>query len=245
MRIELAPFRQALGASVFIIAFVLLLPASSFAENALFFPETKYDFGKTGSTEQKEHVFRFDNKGDGTLKIIRTTPSCGCTAAVVGNPEIAPGGTGSIKVTFDPSGLAGHHDSTVLVGADDGSEATLTVSADIETLQGDHVDVTPLLPVIKVTPMGVNLGKMRKGDEKEYKVVVENTGDGELFIVNIHNVNETGIPLSHKPIGKGKKVEITFFYKALSKGVVKDSVLLQTNDPAHPEVRIKLKGFVK
>ncbi|MBI3581133.1 MAG: DUF1573 domain-containing protein [Nitrospinae bacterium] len=224
---------------------LLVIASAAHADDRLSFPVTKWDFGKTASSGKKRHVFKFRNKGKESLNITKLTPSCGCAAAVAGSSEIAPGGDGSIKVEFDPAGLEGRHESTVLVAADDGSEVTLTVSADVEPARPATVLVTPLKPVLKVTPTVVNLGKMKEGEAVQYKVVVENAGYGDLFLTNLTDANEAGVPLNSKPIGNGKKVEITFFYTPLGKGKIKDSVLIRSNDPRRPEVRIKLKGVVR
>jgi hypothetical protein len=231
--------------SLALVSALLVLASAAHADDGLFFPVTKWDFGKTVSSEKKTHVFKFKNKGKESLKITQVTPSCGCAAAVAGSTEIKPGGNGSIKVDFNPAGLEGRHESTVLVAADDGSEVTLNVSGDVEPAKPATIDVTPLKPVFKVTPTVVNLGKMKEGEVVQYKVVVENAGDGDLFLINLTDTNETGLPLNRKPIGKGKKVEITFSYTAMEKGKLKDSVLIQSNDPRRPEVRIKLKGLVR
>jgi hypothetical protein len=229
----------------FVLTACLVFASGVQAQESLSFPVTKWEFGKTGQNDKKSHLFKFVNKGKNPLKITQVTPSCGCTAAVVGSGEIKPEGKGSIKVSFNPIGLAGHHESTVTVKADDGSEVLLTVSAEVEAAPLPVLNVTPLKPVFKINAREVNLGRIKEGMTAQYKLIVENAGDGDLFLINLNSAGEGGLPLSHKPIGKGKKVEITFFYNANDKGPIKDSVLIQTNDPVHPNVKIKLKGFVE
>ncbi len=101
-------------------------------------------------------------------------------------------------------------------------------------------------PKITITPKKVNLGIMKKNETKFYKVVVENTGKGDLYITNIPAPNEkTGISLSKNAIKPGKKVELTFFYRGIDTGKIKDFVSIESNDPKTPSIKIILKGEVR
>ena len=53
------------------------------------------------------HSFKFTNGGDAPLIIIDTRSTCGCTASHFTKEPVAPAGTGSIDVTFDPEGRPG------------------------------------------------------------------------------------------------------------------------------------------
>lgn len=65
------------------------------------FEEEVYDFKEIEQNTIVEHTFVIQNVGKDTLTIVSTRPSCGCTAAVMDNSNIAPGGTAHLKVTFD------------------------------------------------------------------------------------------------------------------------------------------------
>jgi len=228
-----------------VIAAVIAFSPAAWAAGGLQFIHTSWDFGTVGATEKKEHAFPFRNGGEKSVGIVSVIPSCGCTAVVAGKKAIQPGETGEIMVTFDPSGKSGRLESTVEVTADDGGKTALTLAADIKTLEGDHIAVTPPVPSIKVSPQSVNLGKLKRGKAALYRIVVENVGDGELFLYGMPERNEAGLPLSQKPIGKSRKIEITFFYQGDKKGKIKDSVVIRSNDPVRPEVSISLTGVAE
>jgi len=220
----------------------LVFPAAALAEGGLRFDHSRWDFGAVGATEMKEHAFGFKNAGATAVSIVSLTPSCGCTAAVAGKGTFPPGATGEIKVTFDPSGKSGHSESTVTVETDDGATTVLTVTAEVQTLAGPSIGVTPLAPRIKVQPEKIKLGKLKVGQPVAYRIVVLNTGEGDLFILGVPARNDAGQPLSTKPIGKGKKVEMTFVYVADKAGKIEDSVSIRSNDPKRPELTVKLSG---
>ncbi len=229
-----------------VVALLFLTCASSVAvaANGLTFEEKIWNFGKITTLDKREHIFKFRNTGKKNIKIISVTPSCGCTAAVLGKKNFRPGEHGEIKVVFDPGGKSGWHESTVAVATDKGQATTLAVTAEIETLDQGRVAISAPTPSIRVIPESVDLGKLKEGGAVAYKIVVENAGDGELFIQNVMERNDAGVPLSHKPIGKNKKVEITFFYRAMEKGGIKEEVVIHSNDPVRPEVAVPVTGTV-
>jgi hypothetical protein len=101
-------------------------------------------------------------------------------------------------------------------------------------------------PKINIAPQEVDLKIMKKNEVKYYKIIVGNTGKGDLYIYNVHAPNEkTGLPLNKNAIKPGKKIELTFFYKATINGKIKDYVYINSNDSGNPSIKILLKGEVK
>ncbi len=66
------------------------------------FDERIVDFGKVKKGELREHVYTFTNRGDVPLAI-DIASGCDCTTIDYSTSEVKPGGTGTIKVTFDSS----------------------------------------------------------------------------------------------------------------------------------------------
>ena len=79
-----------------------VIPVDTTKHNAqIKIEEESYDFHDIEQGTKAEHIFVIGNSGTDTLVITGTHPSCGCTAAVIDNPRIAPGTTSHLKVTFD------------------------------------------------------------------------------------------------------------------------------------------------
>ncbi len=113
-------------------------------------------------------------------------------------------------------------------------------------LSGSSFSQSEPPPRITVAPKQVDLGIVKKNEVKLYKVIVGNKGKGDLYIANIPAPNEkTGIPLNKNAIKPGKKIELTFFYRATNIGKINDHVSIESNDPKTPSVKIILKGVVK
>lgn len=81
------------------------------------FEETSFDFGNIDEGTVAEHVFSFTNTGDAPLIISNARGSCGCTVPEWPRTPIAPGATGSIKVSFNSSGKPGNQKKTVTITA--------------------------------------------------------------------------------------------------------------------------------
>ncbi len=79
------------------------------------FTEGTHDFGKIIQGEKVAHKFSFTNEGKSNLIITSAKASCGCTIAEPTKAPIAPGGTGTIDVTFDSNGKSGMVTKTISV----------------------------------------------------------------------------------------------------------------------------------
>lgn len=80
------------------------------------FKEIEHDFGniraKAGAVSC---VFRYTNTGDAPLALITVSAPCGCTKPRFSPKPLAPGKSGEIKVTFNPSGMKGEFMKTIRV----------------------------------------------------------------------------------------------------------------------------------
>ena len=98
--------------------------------------EKLHDFGNATEGDKLTYAFKVKNSGTGPLLIDRVTTSCGCTAAVLKNKEVLPGGEGQIEVTFDTNRRGGDNHKTITVFSNDPSNprAELEIRANVETL---------------------------------------------------------------------------------------------------------------
>lgn len=79
------------------------------------FKESVYDFGKISLKGGKvTHEFSFTNDGAKNLVITNARADCGCTRPEYNDAPVAPGKSGSVKVTFAPA-AKGHFSKKVTV----------------------------------------------------------------------------------------------------------------------------------
>lgn len=117
-------------------------PAASGPEPKIEFTETAFDFGRVQSGTVVTHTFSFTNTGAGALEIRDVISSCGCTATGTYTRRVEPGGTGSIPVMFNTSGMGGPVGKTLWVSCNDPRESNIllriaaTVWKPIDALPG-------------------------------------------------------------------------------------------------------------
>ena len=82
------------------------------------FYKTSHDFGTIKEGEKVTTTFSFTNTGNADLIIVDARGSCGCTVPQYPkNTPIAPGGTGTIEVSFDSSNKPGIQQKSVTISA--------------------------------------------------------------------------------------------------------------------------------
>lgn len=62
-----------------------------------------YDLGRIDAYAVTEKAFTIRNLGNADLIIDKVSATCGCTAAVLESNTVPPGGTTTIRVTYDPN----------------------------------------------------------------------------------------------------------------------------------------------
>ena len=95
------------------------VPAVDPAAPILRFEPMTHDFGNLRSDTKVTFEWPFHNDGKSELMILGTRPSCGCTASVIKDEAVPPGGTGTLKVTFDPAGQHGRVRKSLAVTSND------------------------------------------------------------------------------------------------------------------------------
>ncbi|MFD0766860.1 DUF1573 domain-containing protein [Mucilaginibacter lutimaris] len=78
------------------------------------FNEEKHDFGKIAQGTPVTTVFEFTNVGKEPLILTEVKPTCGCTIADYTKTPVAPGGKGSIKITYNAA-VASAFNKTIVV----------------------------------------------------------------------------------------------------------------------------------
>ncbi len=92
-------------------------PADTLTKGEMFFEEKEKHMGEIILGMQKSHTFTVKNVGTGPLVIKDVKTACSCTVPNWTKTPIAPGKTGTIKVTFDSKGYSGEFAKWITVYA--------------------------------------------------------------------------------------------------------------------------------
>lgn len=229
---------------VLFLACILLSGSFIFAGKGpkIKFREESKDFGKMKQGKVLTHIFVFKNEGDEILKIKRVRTSCGCTAALLSKKEIAPGAEGEIKVTYNTRGFQGKNTKYIDVESNDPAQPRkrLHISAEIEV---------PPRPRIFLDRYAIDLGLLLENEEIQAKTKVKNRGELELRVNCTHKRasffsggQKINFPLK---IAAGKEAEVEIrIPPSKRKGVMREYVVIKSNDPLKPNLSLYLSGYV-
>lgn len=114
--------------------FVLAVSAmAARGEQNIEWAETVHDFGAIDENDGPVTCdLRFVNRGAEPVAVVAARASCGCTTPKYLTAPVAPGDTGVVEVTFDPTGRPGRFDKKVRVETSDGSGDPLRSSLRIK-----------------------------------------------------------------------------------------------------------------
>ena len=146
---------------VLLAAALTLSAAASAPAPRIQFDQSSFDFGTMFQEESVGHEFVVRNTGDAPLKIDKVTTSCGCTAALPTEQEIATGKTAAIKVTFRSGRMRDRVTKYIYVESSDPLQprATLTITGIVKR-------------EVEVTPSSVVFGNVKIGEVVERAVLI-------------------------------------------------------------------------
>jgi Protein of unknown function (DUF1573). len=122
---------------ILIFTAILFATGATFAQNnqaVIAADETSFDFGNIQEDNGTvAHTFVVKNEGDAPLVLTRIIASCGCTTPEWTKEPIEPGGTGNIKITYNPKGRPGSFAKTISVYSNGKSGSfVLTIRGDVQ-----------------------------------------------------------------------------------------------------------------
>ena len=160
------------------VTIMLTFFAGSFAFAApnLQINDPKFDFGEIFQGEKVLHVFEFINEGDETLKIDRVRSSCGCTAVMVSEKSIPPGGKGELQANFDSTRFRNDVSKTIYLYSNDPVRPVMQFQ-----IKGT------ILETVAVEPTQVNFGAVAAGEPVTSKVLLRNQGKKSLTFGEPHS----------------------------------------------------------
>jgi len=232
----------ALAAAVFICILGIMNAALASGQPKIKFKESTWNFGKVKQGDALSHEFIFTNEGDATLIIQKVSTSCGCTAALVSAEKIQPGKEGRIEIKFDTRGYGGEVRKLVYVDSNDPGEPhrQLEVAADIEI---------PPAPKIELDPYNYDAGLAVEGEDIKADLRIMNKGELELKVEFNHR--SAAFASGGKPVsvplklaaGKEATIEVRIPTQGRT-GVVREYVLIKSNDPMRTTLSMYLSGYI-
>jgi hypothetical protein len=196
--------------------------------------QDEHDFGDIKQGEKVTHVFVITNSGGDLLKITNVKASCGCTAALPENDELAPGESTNLNVTFNSAGRIGKQKKIIRIESNDPDNPQVIVTIKGNVVLSDAESST--YPVLHFGQTKYNFGTVKEGKVVEYTFTFENNGKSTLKIKDIKtSCGCTAALVSSEVLKPGEqgtlKVELDTSNR---KGKMSRTITINSNDPKDP-----------
>jgi hypothetical protein len=200
------------------------------------------DFGTVSVNQTKDLPLQIANTGNAALNIISIGGSSG-QFTLVGNlpSSIAAGSSQSITIRFSPT-ASGTQTGTLTIRSNDPAKPAVSVN-----LSG--AGASAQVPMIQLPAESINFGNVKVGQVKDIYFMVYNVGSAFLT-VKFSGLSAPMGPgfgtdfytagMNLAPIVGGQGTNIRF--SPTSQGPVSQTMVLTTNDPVRPMVRIAVTG---
>lgn len=222
---------------VLVLMAVLLLADIGLTES---FPKVEvqqpvFDFGEVLRGQSVKHTFVFKNSGDAMLVVDRVKSTCGCTAVLLSEKNIPPGGEGTIKATFNSSRFRGHVEKRILLYSNDPSGRPVSF-----TMTGR---VT--LP-IEINPPRVSLGRVLAGQSKIMTVELTNNFGQPLKLAGLQATNTAfRAEVEERNLAIGETTELRLIAEPGPATVHLNGAIIIRFEPSNiAEVRLPVSGSV-
>lgn len=183
-----------------------------------------------------ERTLSIRNTGKAPLLLGDIVPSCGCTGTVVSSDRIAPGETGSLKITFNTKSFSGPVHKSITIQSNDPASPATVVTFTAYVLQE-----------LVVTPQQFWFKDAEVGRTTTVTLTLRNSSKTPLSIKGFRTALD-GLKIIYP------KAEVKPGTEAVLKAeytppaaipVIAESVFLQTDNPRQPELYIPVFGNAK
>jgi len=211
-----------------------LAPGKTPAPRAKFL-QPIYDFGFAGPEQEITHTFRFTNTGSMPLTINKVSTGCGCTATLIPEQEILPGGQGEIRAVFETRRYEGKQEKQITVYSNDPEtpEILLTLKGIVKR------DVV-------VVPSGINFGKVDRGETAAKRIRLLQLSKNRLILEKVEGddryfwVKSSGFTEENS---RGFEIEV-ILKPGVPAGKLNQVITLHTNVKRRPRIDIPVWGDV-
>ena len=219
-----------------VLALVVSFSTVSAQEKAkIAFESLTHDFGSFKEADGVQTAtFKFTNKGGVPLVLNNVRASCGCTTPAWTREPVAPGASGEIKVSYDPSNRPGAFTKSITVQSNaENATVVLSISGKVEQREKTLAEIYPrLIGDLRAKTNHISFAKMTQNETKTEELELINDTDKPVTVgirtVPNHlkvNVEPETIPAK----GQGKMVVVYDAKAADTYGFASHRIYLSLN----------------
>jgi|GEM_PF-2996620 len=223
------------------LAALATISATLWAAPVLEVDKTEWKMGKVPRNETRTNTFTLRNTGDEAVVITQIRPSCkSCLGKIDGDKTLLAGETRQLEVTYKAVDSFGEHSMSVTVHSNDPVRPLLRLRLSVEVVPQKNK------PVLTVEPAAVDIGVVTPGQATTVDITLSNQGDAPLNVLSI--IPSAGCqPTSDAKdaIAPGESAVVPVKVTARAKGVLRESIGFETNDPERPSVELQIEGYAQ
>lgn len=156
-------------------ALILICVSSSIQAQMKVLEGNEISFGTIYQSGEKVHEeITLENYGKEEIRISRIGTSCGCTAAILSDSSLVPGGKVQLNIEFNPAGYMGRVTKYIYISDSDPKDQLVTVK-----LTGY------VAYALQPTPNSAYFTTMRTGIEDSVSVTLSNTSSEDIIITKV------------------------------------------------------------
>ncbi|MFO7899954.1 MAG: DUF1573 domain-containing protein [Planctomycetota bacterium] len=201
---------------------------------------THWDFGTLKQGQTASRTLQVRNKGDAPLiiKYVRSTCAA-CLGRMAGETKIPPGGRTELKLTFYSKRARGRQRKVVYVHTNEPDRPYTAVQ-----IRGRVVRVPG--PELAVEPEELDFGLVTGGRPRRLALTLRNNGETPLTIRGVRDTPACSVEGEEKATLKpGEALEWhAVLDPARTKGMLRESLTVLTNDPLTPARTVLVSGYV-
>lgn len=167
------------------------------------FTQDAWDFGtikeEAGTVS---HTFTFSNTGTKPFVIEEVTTTCGCTVPKYNKEPILPGKTGTVEITYDPTGRPGaFRRDIVLVSDNRTNHNTITITGNVIARPKTMADEYPIVVGgdLRINRTSSALGYVTRGGTKSTTLEYFNNSAGQLTLGVVYDKPDPVFKVSFAP----------------------------------------------
>jgi hypothetical protein len=190
-----------------------------------------WNFGKLSQGDQAYHAFILTNEGSGPLRILELNPSCGCTSAIAGKRELAPGERTEIRVTLHAQGLKGKVAKGVDVVSDDPVTPHLNLALQAE-VESDVLVASDTLTFLDLGPR----------DHLKASLKLESGTPHPIYVADADLSEAPWLGVATRTVGKDLLVDFELMASKLppAQAAGEDTVVLHLLNPNPSQVTLRV-----
>ncbi|MDR1919276.1 MAG: DUF1573 domain-containing protein [Tannerellaceae bacterium] len=171
-----------------VFTILLLIGSAAYAQKgAIIASDTQtFDFGFIAEADGlATHSFTIKNTGTAPLVINRITASCGCAQPDWSKAPIAPGGTGEVKISYNPKGRPGPFHKSIAIHSNAKNERlTLYIKGAVKSRTVEQPLITYPYSIgnLKLQTKTIEYARIYPGQALEETIRIKNEGKEALRI---------------------------------------------------------------